>query len=123
MKINIAIIGLGRVGSILLQQMIKYKKKGVNIIAVAEISETPGKILALKEKINITSMEEIVKFGNKIDLIFELTGKVDVRHRLRNLLKESNNNYTVIVTEIIATLICMLETDKILPDVHEYKGY
>jgi len=123
MKINIAIIGLGRVGSILLQQMILFKKKGINILSVAELSETPGKLLAREQKIPITSLEEIVKLGKKADLIFELTGSIEVRQKLRNLLKESNNNYSVIVTETIATLICLILTDKTLPDVHANKGY
>ena len=82
MKINIAIIGLGRVGSILLKEFLNYTAKGVNIVAVSEIAETPGKILAREKKIKITSEEEIVAMGGKLDIIFELTGNTEFRHQL-----------------------------------------
>ena len=123
MEINVSIIGLGRVGSILLQQMVIFKDRGINIIAVAEIDETPGKIYARDQKIKICSLEEIVSFNDKIDIIFELTGNVEIRRQLRNLLREKNNNHTVIAPETVAILICLLLTDKTLPDVHEHKGY
>ena len=83
MGITVAIVGLGRVGSILLQEMLKCKEKGINIVAVAEIDETPGKILARDKKIGIKSMEEISAMGDKVDLIFECTGKNDIRKNLQ----------------------------------------
>ena len=123
MKINIAIVGLGRVGSILLKQMVNNKNKGINIIAVAEISETPGKIFAKEQNIKISSLDEIARSDERIDIIFELTGEFEVRKLLRNILRDTKNDHTVIATETIGTLICLVLTDKSLPDVHNHKGY
>jgi len=123
MKINIAIIGLGRIGSILLQQILRYQDMGVNIVAVAEIAETPGKILARKNKLNIIKTEEIVAMGEKVDIIFELTDNIEFRQQLRNMLKESKNYNTVIAVETIAVLICLMLTNKSMPNVHKHTGY
>lgn len=123
MKINASIVGLGRVGSILLQQLYIKNERGINIVAVAEIQETPGKIFARDHNIKISSIEEIAEYGEKIDLIFELTGNSEVRRQMRNLLKEKNNNHTVIATETVAILICLMLSDKELPGVHEHIGY
>ncbi len=123
MKINIAIIGLGKVGSILLQQMLKYKEKGITISAVAEISETPGKILAKEHKIKIKTLNEIIDLGKKIDVIFELTGQYEVRQELRHKLMDNKNFHSVIAPETIAILICIMLTGKSMPDVHLHKGY
>jgi predicted dinucleotide-utilizing enzyme len=123
MKLNIAIIGLGRVGSILLQQMLNSEEKGISIAAVAEIAETPGKLLAREKKIKIKSLDEIINMGKKIDIIFELTGQYEVRQELRHKLMDIKNYHTVIAPETIAILICLMFTDKDLPDVHAHKGY
>ncbi len=123
MKINIAIIGLGRIGSVLLQQMLNYKDKGVTISAVAEISETPGKILAREHKIKIKNLDEIINLGKNVDIIFELTGQYEVRQELRHKLMDNKNFHSVIAPETIAFLICLMLTNKEMPDVHLHKGY
>lgn len=123
MTINIAIIGLGRIGSILLQQMQLSKERGINILAVAELNETPGKIFAQANDIPINTMEGIAGLNEEVDIIFELTGNMDVRRELRNMLAVSKNRHTVIATETLAIMICSLLTDKELPDVHSHTGY
>lgn len=120
---DLAVIGLGRVGSILLQQLEKFKTKGIHIVAVAEPGETPGKIFAKDKNINIKTLEEISSMGNKVDIIFECTGDDFVRKNLRSLLMAKNNLHTIIATETIASLICLMLTDKELPDFHKHKGY
>ncbi|MBN2440913.1 MAG: hypothetical protein JXJ04_06195, partial [Spirochaetales bacterium] len=123
MRISIAIIGLGRVGSILLQELLKYEQKGVEIAAVEEPAETPGKILAKSKGIKIMSMEEICLLGESVDIIFELTGSEEVRRSLRGILGAKKNQHTVIGSETIASLICLILTDKELPLFHEHTGY
>ncbi len=123
MEINIAIIGLGRVGFILLQQLLKNRQKGVNIQAVADLQETTGKDYARTQSVPIKSMKEIALLSDKIDIIFELTGSAEVRTELRNLLRDNKNSHTVIATETIAALISLLLTEESLPDVHQHKGY
>ena len=124
MKINIAIIGLGRIGSVLLQQMLNYKDKGVTISAVAEISETPGKTPANEHKIKIKNLDEIINLGKNVDIIFELTGQYEVRQELRHKLMDNKNfHHSMIAPETIAVPICLMLTNKEIPDMHLHKGY
>jgi predicted dinucleotide-utilizing enzyme len=121
--INIAIVGLGRLGFIILQQMLDNKAKGINIIAASELNDTPGKKFAMENNITLISIEEIINLGTKVDLIFDLTGDMNIRNNMRHLLKDKGNNHTVIVTENISALISLLSSNITLPDVHENKGY
>ena len=123
MKISVVIIGLGRVGSILLQELIKHQSKGIDIIAVSEPEETPGKILAKSKGIKNLPIEEICRLGEKVDIIFELTGSSEVRQSLRGQLESMKNRHTIIGPETMASLICMILSDKELPLVHEHTGY
>ena len=58
-----------------------------------------------------------------IDIIFELTGSNSVRKELRHKLMHRKNFHTVVAPETMAVLICLMLTDKDLPDVHTHKGY
>lgn len=123
MKLSIAIIGLGRVGSLLLQQILRFRDRGLEISAVSEPAETPGCILAKSQGIPNIPMEEVGIMGESLDIIFELTGNPEIRGSLRNLLEARKNRHTIIATETFASLICMMTTDKELPDVHAHTGY
>ena len=104
---NIAIIGLGRIGSALLGAF-QQKGQSVNLACVAESGDTPAKAQARAAGIRIATLDEIVAMGNSIDVIFDLTGKTDVRRELREKLQASNNQHTVVASETIARLIWTL---------------
>ena len=70
-KQNIAIIGLGRIGSAFLGAMLQ-KKQSINLVCVAERAETPAKSQAAASGIRIASLDEIVSMGNAIDILFDL---------------------------------------------------
>jgi predicted dinucleotide-utilizing enzyme len=123
MTISVAIIGLGRVGSILFKEILRFRDKGLRIVAVAEPAETPGKILARMEGVEVKMMEEICLMDDSVDLIFELTGNAQVRQSLREILNARKNRHTVVATETIASMICLMLTDKELPSVHDHVGY
>jgi predicted dinucleotide-utilizing enzyme len=113
---NIAIIGLGRIGSAFLATMLK-KKQNLNLVCVAEVSDTPGKAEAAAAGIKIATLDEIVAMGDGIDIIFELTGNPAVRRELRTQMLETNNLSTVIASESIARLIAALIVDAELPNI------
>lgn len=46
MELKIAVVGLGRVGSELLEELLKLKKNNITVVAVAEKAETEGLALA-----------------------------------------------------------------------------
>lgn len=113
---NIAIIGLGRIGSAFLSAILK-KKKNLNLVCVAEVSDTPGKAEAAAAGIRIATLDEIVALGEGVDIIFELTGNPAVRRELRTKLLETNNLYTVIASESVARLIAAFIVDAELPHI------
>ena len=122
-KQNIAIIGLGRIGSAFLGAMLQ-KKGSINLACVAEQTDTPAKAQAAANGIRNVTLDEIVAMGDKIDIIFELTGIPGVRKELREKLLVANNAHTVIASETIVRLIWSLLSDADLPLIEGRKtGY
>jgi predicted dinucleotide-utilizing enzyme len=112
-KLNIAIIGLGRIGSVFLHGM--QENQNINIFCVAEHADTPAKAQAESAGIVISTLDEIVGMSEMLDIIFDLTGIADVRKELREKLQATNNTHTVIATETIVHLIWSLISDEPLP--------
>lgn len=122
-KQNIAIIGLGRIGSAFLNAMLQ-KKQNINLCCVAERGDTPAKAQAAAAGIKISTLDEIVAMGDTIDIIFDLTGIPAVRKELREKLLASNNQHSVIASETIARLIWSMISDEALPVIEGRKtGY
>ncbi|MDT8318388.1 MAG: serine kinase [bacterium] len=125
-KINVAIVGLGRIGSTFLEKLLEYKGRGISIVAVAEINAaSPGLELARKHGLTIFQDDtEMIDMGDKIDIIFELTGSHKARRDLRMAMVQSSNSHTVIAPEIVAFLIWdLIAKGKELPEAHLLKGY
>lgn len=114
-KQRIAIIGLGRIGSAFLRQILENLNSGLELVCVAESMDTPGRQLAQKSGIRVCTLDEIVAMGEKINVVFELTGLPEVRRELREKLVASNNRETVIASESIARIIWALISDGDLP--------
>ncbi|MEP7345953.1 MAG: homoserine dehydrogenase [Gemmatimonadaceae bacterium] len=105
---NIAIIGLGRIGSAFLSEMINKNDKGINLDYASEKMDTPGRAQALSAGVKVVTLDEIVQLGRKIDIIFDLTGNAEVRKELRRKMSATGNQHTVIASESIARLIWSL---------------
>jgi predicted dinucleotide-utilizing enzyme len=122
-KQNIAIIGLGRIGSAFLGAMLQ-KKQSINLVCVAEQADTPAKALAVANGIRIATLDEIAAMGDKIDIVFELTGVPAVRKELREKLLTTKNVHTVIASETVARLIGSLISETDMPEISGRKtGY
>ena len=123
-KQNIALIGLGRIGSAFLGKMLHKTGGTINLSYAAEQMDTPGKAQAIAAGIKIVSLDDIVALGDKIDVIFELTGLPAVRKELREKLTIANNRHTVIASESIVRVIWGLISDDALPVIEGRKtGY
>ena len=123
-KQSIAIVGLGRVGSVFLAELLRQESKNIAVIAVAESGDTSGKKLAQSHGIPVLDIDALIAKGDGIDILFDLTGIPAVRKELREKLMADDNRHTVIATEAMARLIWSLissETD--LPVVHGKSGY
>ncbi|MEZ5741441.1 MAG: NAD(P)-binding domain-containing protein [Burkholderiaceae bacterium] len=114
-KQRIAIIGLGRIGSAFLRQLLERMNDGIELVCVAESAETAGRQLAQKAGIKICTLDGVVAMGPRIHVIFELTGLPEVRRELREKLVNSKNDETVIASESIARVIWALISDGSLP--------
>ncbi|NRR33888.1 homoserine dehydrogenase [Oxalobacteraceae bacterium] len=112
---RVAIIGLGRIGSAFLKNMLSRKGRGVELVGVAESNPTPGRQLAIDAGLTLLSLEQIVALGDRVDVLFDLTGIPTVRRELREQLSARGNQHTVIASETIARLIWTMTTDDELP--------
>ena len=121
-KLNIAIIGLGRIGSVFLDAM--WDNSNIKLLCVAEQENTPAKGKAESEGIMMATLDEIVGMSEVLDIIFDLTGSPEVRRELREKLQATNNTHTVIATETIVHLIWSLVSEEPLPQIEGRKtGY
>jgi predicted dehydrogenase len=112
---KIAIIGLGRIGSAFLRNLLARNGRGVELVGVAETGDTPGRRQAVDAGLHIASLDEIVALGNGVDILFDLTGIPAVRREIREKLMAQENHHTVVASETIARLIWTLTSDDDLP--------
>jgi len=112
---KVAIIGLGRIGSAFLSNMLARSGRGVELVAVAETGDTPGRQQAVAEGLFITSLDEILALGDGIDILFDLTGIPAIRREIREKLMAQRNHHTVVASESIARLLWVMTTEDELP--------
>lgn len=123
-KQRVAIVGLGRVGSVFLDVLLKQQGKALDIVAVAEAGATPGLATAQRLGIPTLDVEGILQRSPDIDIVFDLTGAAVVRRQLREGLAAMNNRHTVIAPESVAHLLWALLAPGVeLPEVHQRSGY
>ncbi|WP_291325933.1 hypothetical protein [Desulfovibrio sp. UCD-KL4C] len=117
-KHNIAIVGLGRVGTVFLEKVLSNDSVFV-IKSVCELADTSGKKMAFDHGVPVGCIEDIIKFGVDIDVVFDFTGDEKVAELLRRKLQESGNNYTQVAQKRIARLIwSLIAEDDYLPEVN-----
>lgn len=127
-EVKIAIAGLGRVGSLFLKKMTEQKGRGIKIVGLVEARpDAPGVEIAEKENIKIyPTAQDLLKLGDSVDVIFDLTGSMEVRKALRSGMVESNNRHTVVAPEIMAFLIWdLIGSGEAFPENHSFlqQGY
>lgn len=120
---DIAVVGLGEVGGRYFEEMLRLKDRGIRIVCVAEMSDTPGLRRAVEEGIPVKTLDEIVALGHAVDVIFELTGAPSVRRSLREKMQETGNRHTIIAPETMARLLWAVVTDEVLAEGGHQKGY
>lgn len=105
--VNVAIVGLGRIGGTLLKKFLEREAKGIKVLAVSEkLVVTEGVRLARERGIPLyENPAEIAKLGPKVELIFELTGVPRIHEELNQALTRSGNRDTIIVPNIFAHLV------------------
>jgi len=107
-KQSIAIVGLGKMGSAFLEELLGQSNEGVEIVAVVENNNTSGLALAKARGIDNLSIDELVRLGEDLDILFDLTDVPTVRQELRDKLRATGNRHTIIATENIAHMVWTL---------------
>lgn len=122
---NIAIVGLGRVGTVFLEKVL-ISDKALTVKKVSELADTAGKKMALSNGVSVGSIDDIVNLGVDVDVIFDFTGNEMVAELLRKKLEESGNKYTQVAQKRIARLVwSLIADDDYLPEVSstKYQSY
>lgn len=108
--VKVALLGLGEVGEKFAEHFLeKIQEDHVNveIVAVAHRDlESPVALGFVHSKVPVfQDAMEVVTMGEKVDIIFDLTGDSELRKKLRIALQESHNQHTVIAPEVVAHLL------------------
>ena len=125
-KVNIAIVGLGRVGATFLSKLAEREGQGVSIVAAAEKdAKSAGVGVAKAKGVKVFSdTKDVVSMGEDVDIIFDLTGNPDARKNLRGELARSGNQHTVIAPEVVAFLLWdIMGAKEDFPGDHKKSGY
>jgi predicted dinucleotide-utilizing enzyme len=123
-KQTIAIVGLGKVGSAFLEELLGQSNEGVEIVAVVENNNTAGSALAKARGIKNLSIDELVGMGEDLDILFDLTDVASVRQDLRDKLRAAGNRHTIIATENIARMVwTLIASGAELPGPRSNAGY
>lgn len=109
-KVRVALLGLGSVGEIFAEnflEKIQEEHANVEIVAVASKDlESPVAMGFVHSKIPVfRDALEVIDLGDKVDIIFDLTGNAQLRKDLRARFQETNNHHTVIAPEVVAHLL------------------
>jgi len=109
-KIRVALLGLGEVGQIFAEHLlekIQEHNAPVQIVAVADHhTDSPVALGFSQNGVPVfKDAVEVIKLGDQVDIIFDLTNDSRLRQDLRLKLLESKNKHTIIATEVFARLL------------------
>ena len=116
--LSIAIVGLGRVGTGFLKEILGHGHQGLKVLWAAEPQETEGKELARRSGVRLLAVEDIIGMGQAVDIIFDFTGQAELRRQLRQAMADTANRHTVVASEVVGRLVWSLITDKPVPELH-----
>jgi len=126
--INVALLGLGRIGQQFTASFTKHiaeEGKPINIVAVAE-KDPNSKAAKELDELGVpvyTDAAEIVALGDKVDIIFDLTGVPGVRQSVREKLQAQGNTHTILVPEVFARLLWLFLEDGVALEAPVRSGY
>lgn len=119
-KVRIAIVGGGRTGAPLIESFLSTPY--VELVGVADTNpESGGAALAKENGVFFTT--DAMMFaskGDEIDLLFEVSGDLSVKRRLKDAFIQEGNRHTIIVHDLVARLVTSLvsDSDTLVPSMH-----
>jgi len=119
-KVNVALIGAGRTGTPLLQEMLKYPY--VYIVGVADLNPAAEgmKIAADNGVFTTTDPVTLISKGQKIDILVEVSGDASLKKVIKDYLHKTGNKKTIIMHDLIARLFISMTTSQqeLIPSMH-----
>ncbi len=127
-KIKVALLGLGNVGEKFAEhflEQIQEGKRPIEIVAVAHHhTDSPVALGFSQNGVPVyEDAAEVIKMGENVDIIFDLTGSSEVRQNLRKGMMDSGNKHTVIAPEVFANLLWMFFDEDVLLEGRRAGGY
>ncbi|TCV89579.1 hypothetical protein [Sulfurirhabdus autotrophica] len=127
-KVNVALLGLGSVGETFAENFLeKIQEQHINVEIVAVSTrhiDSPVAMGFAHSKVPVfENALDVINLGDKVDIIFDLTGNPDLRKSLRNRLQETKNTHTVIAPEVVAHLLWNFFGEKTDMPESEKTGY
>ncbi len=103
-KITVAIIGAGRTGSMLLNELLKYPY--VSVVGIADVKRgAPGMMLAAEKGVHCTTDPmALVDRGDDIDILIVVCGDAGLKRTIKEHFVAQGNKRTVIMHDTIARL-------------------
>jgi predicted homoserine dehydrogenase-like protein len=122
-SISIVLIGAGETGTPLLRQLLAAPF--VKVLGVADLDDQmPGIKLAREKGVPTTNdFMTLLKQGDKVDIVIDVTGVAKVRDALRQHMQDSGNRHTIIMHEMIAVLLMSLSQGKLVSMKHGTVNY
>ena len=116
--INVAVLGLGRIGQQFAAGLSKHIDQGGKPIKIVAVAERDPDALAAEmfadENVPVyAKASDVVEMADQIDIIFDLTGSPEVRQTLRAKLHDAGNRDTIIVPEIFAHFVWSLLEERV----------
>ena len=126
--IKVALLGLGSVGETFAEhflEQIQEQHINVEIVAVASRHlDSPVAMGFAHSHVPVfQDALEVVNLGEKVDIIFDLTGNEELRKSLRVRLQETNNRHTVLAPEVFAQLLWSFFGEKTILPQSAKAGY
>lgn len=126
--IKVALLGLGSVGETFAEhflEQIQEQHINVEIVAVASRHlDSPVAMGFAHSHVPVfQDALEVVNLGEKVDIIFDLTGNEELRKSLRVRLQETNNRHTVLAPEVFAQLLWSFFGEKTILPQSAKTGY
>lgn len=127
-KVSVALLGLGSVGEIFAENFLeKIQEQHINveIVAVSTLqTDSPIALGFAHSKVPVfENALDVINLGEKVDIIFDLTGDPVLRKNLRARLQETNNRHTVIAPEVVAHLLWNFFGEETSMPVSKKTGY
>jgi acetaldehyde dehydrogenase (acetylating) len=119
-KVRVAMVGGGRTGTPLLEEMLRTPY--IEVVGVADVNpDSPGAQVARESGVFFTTDALLfASKGDEIDLLIEVSGDSALKRRLKDAFIAEGNRHTIMMHDLVARLFTSMVThsDTLIPTFH-----